>query len=79
MTRKQMHSQVKKYMANLKKNLDQEVVRLIDSGAIDFSLEDPKSFEKSKAICKAAMQNIADKVSHLKGEIKDDYLNLRIF
>ena len=79
MTRKQMHKKAKKYMADLKKDLDQEITRLIDSGAIDFDLEDPRSFGKVKAICKAAMENVADKVSHFSSETKEDYLNLKKF
>ncbi|MDD3476561.1 MAG: hypothetical protein PHI38_06805 [Sulfurimonas sp.] len=79
MTRKQMQANAKKYMVSLKKDLDQEIVRLIDSGAIDFDLEDPRSFGMVKAICKAAMENVADKVSHFSSETKKDYLNLKKF
>ena len=79
MTKKQMHSQAKKYMVDLKKDLDKEITRLIDSGAIDFDLEDPRSFGKVKAVCKAAMENVADKVSHFSSETKEDYLNLKKF
>lgn len=79
MTRKQMQTNAKKYIADLKKDLDQEIVRLIDSGAIDFDLEDPRSFGKVKAVCKAAMEKVADKVSHFSGETKEDYFNLKKF
>lgn len=79
MTRNQMQANTKKYMAELKKALDKEIKRLIDTGAIDYDLEDPKSFGKVKTVCKVAMENIADTVSHFNSETKEDYNNLKKF
>lgn len=79
MNREQIIKNAKKFIAERKREIDKEIVRLIDSGAIDFSLEDPRSYGKVKAICKAALENVADKVYHFNNETEDDYKNLRKF
>lgn len=79
MNKRQMISDTKQFMADLKKDLDKEIARLIDSGAIDFEFEDARSFGKAKTICKVALQNVADKVTLFNNEAEEDYENLRCF
>lgn len=79
MNKRQMKSNTKQFMQDLKKELDKEIVKLIDCGAIDFDLEDARTFGKAKTVCKVALENVADRLTLFNNEAEEDYQNLKCF
>ena len=57
MTKAQIRRNSNAVLREVAKNAKQEIWRLINSGAIDFSGEDMRSFEKAKCLVRVALEN----------------------
>ncbi|MFX4241081.1 hypothetical protein ACOL3H_11905 [Aliarcobacter butzleri] len=80
MKKNELNNNIKHLLNNvIEKKLEEEIKKLIESGAIDYELEDSKSFATSKVIIKVALENIADSLTLSDKKSTKEYKNLQNF
>ena len=80
MKKNELNNNIKHLLNNvIEKKLEEEIKKLIESGAIDYELEDSKSFATSKVIIKVALENIANNLILFDKKATKEYKNLQKF
>lgn len=77
MTQQELELNLETYFKSIKDDVEKELIRLANCGALDFSNESSNSFLTTKIITKVALENVASTIS--VSNLKTDYKNLQKF